>query len=74
VPYPHRHLLAIEGLHPPHIAELLDLAESYALLNRQGKTQRDLLKGRKRESDCEAAQKRPPGLMSASAKKSFCSP
>jgi aspartate carbamoyltransferase catalytic subunit len=46
VPYPHRHLLAIEGLHPPHIAELLDLAESYALLNRQGKTQRDLLKGR----------------------------
>ena len=26
--YPHRHLLAIEGLHPPHIAALLDLAES----------------------------------------------
>jgi aspartate carbamoyltransferase catalytic subunit len=46
VRYPHRHLLAIEGLEPPYIADLLDLAESYALLNRQGKTQRDLLKGR----------------------------
>jgi aspartate carbamoyltransferase catalytic subunit len=46
VPYPFRHLLAVEGLEPPYIAELLDLAESYALLNRQGKTQRDLLKGR----------------------------
>ncbi len=46
LPYPHRHLLAIEGLEPPYIASLLDLAESYALLNRQGKTQRDLLKGR----------------------------
>ncbi|MGG5807823.1 aspartate carbamoyltransferase catalytic subunit [Falsiroseomonas sp. CW058] len=45
-PFPHRHLLAIEGLEPPYIADLLDLAESYALLNRQGKTQRDLLRGR----------------------------
>jgi aspartate carbamoyltransferase catalytic subunit len=44
--FPHRHLLAIEGLEPPYIADLLDLAENYALLNRQGKTQRDLLKGR----------------------------
>jgi aspartate carbamoyltransferase catalytic subunit len=44
--YPHRHLLALEGLEPPYIAGLLDLAESYALLNRSGKTQRDLLKGR----------------------------
>ncbi len=43
---PGGHLLAIEGLEPPHIAALLDLAESYALLNRQGKTQRDLLRGR----------------------------
>jgi aspartate carbamoyltransferase catalytic subunit len=43
---PTGHLLAIEGLEPPHINALLDLAESYALLNRQGKTQRDLLKGR----------------------------
>jgi aspartate carbamoyltransferase catalytic subunit len=46
VPHPSRHLLAIEGLEPPHIADLLDLAESYVLLNRSGKTQRDLLKGR----------------------------
>ncbi|MBV9736478.1 MAG: aspartate carbamoyltransferase catalytic subunit [Acidisphaera sp.] len=44
--YPHRHLLAIEGLHPPEITHLLDLAESYVLLNRSGKTQRDLLRGR----------------------------
>jgi len=43
---PGGHLLAIEGLVSPHIAALLDLAESYALLNRQGKTQRDLLRGR----------------------------
>lgn len=43
---PGGHLLAIEGLESPHIAALLDLAESYALLNRQGKTQRDLLRGR----------------------------
>ncbi|MBB5690929.1 aspartate carbamoyltransferase catalytic subunit [Roseomonas alkaliterrae] len=46
MPHPSRHLLAIEGLEPPHIADLLDLAESYVLLNRSGKTQRDLLKGR----------------------------
>ncbi len=44
--YGHKHLLAIEGLHPPEIAHLLDLAESYVLLNRSGKTQRDLLRGR----------------------------
>ena len=44
--YPHHHLLAIEGLHPPEIAALLDLAESYALLNRSGKAGRDLLRGR----------------------------
>lgn len=43
---PSRHLLAIEGLPPPTIAALLDLAESYVLLNRSGKTQRDLLRGR----------------------------
>ena len=44
--YPHRHLLAIEGMHPPEIGMLLDLAESYVLLNRSGKTQRDLLRGK----------------------------
>ncbi len=42
----HRHLLAIEGLYPPEIRHLLDLAESYVLLNRSGQTQRDLLRGR----------------------------
>ena len=41
-----RHLLAIEGLAPTRIETLLDLAESYVLLNRSGKTQRDLLRGR----------------------------
>jgi aspartate carbamoyltransferase catalytic subunit len=43
---PTKHLLAIEGMYPPDIGQLLDLAESYALLNRSGKTQRDLLRGR----------------------------
>jgi aspartate carbamoyltransferase catalytic subunit len=44
--YPQKHLLAIEGLEPPAINHLLDLADSYVLLNRSGKTQRDLLRGR----------------------------
>jgi aspartate carbamoyltransferase catalytic subunit len=41
-----RHLLAIEGMHPPQIEHILDLAENYVLLNRSGQTQRDLLRGR----------------------------
>ncbi len=41
-----RHLLGIQGLNPPAITSLLDLAENYVLLNRSGKTQRDLLRGR----------------------------
>jgi aspartate carbamoyltransferase catalytic subunit len=41
-----RHLLAIEGMAPSVIEDLLDLAESYVLLNRSGKTQRDVLCGR----------------------------
>lgn len=41
-----RHLLGIEGMHPPEITALLDLAESFALLNRSGKTPRDRLRGR----------------------------
>src|SRR3978361_2196739 len=44
--YRQKHLLAIEGLEPPAISQLLDLADSYVLLNRSGKTQRDLLRGR----------------------------
>ena len=42
---PLRHLLAIEGMYPPQIAALLDLAESFVLLNRTGKTPRDRLRG-----------------------------
>jgi aspartate carbamoyltransferase catalytic subunit len=41
-----RHLLAIEGMNKPDITQILDLAESYALLNRSGKTPRDLLRGK----------------------------
>ncbi len=41
-----RHLLQIEGMYQPQITAMLDLAESYVLLNRSGKTQRDLLRGR----------------------------
>src|ERR1700734_1616264 len=44
--YSQKHLLQIEGLHPPEIGYLLDLAERYVLLNRSGKAQRDLLRGR----------------------------
>jgi aspartate carbamoyltransferase catalytic subunit len=40
------HLLGIEGLNPVTATGLLDLAESYVLLNRSGKTQRDTLRGR----------------------------
>jgi aspartate carbamoyltransferase catalytic subunit len=43
---PQTHLLAIEGMYPPEIGQLLDLADSYALLNRSGKTQRDVLRGK----------------------------
>jgi len=46
LPNPNRHLLQIEGMHPPQIGAMLDLAESYVLLNRSGTTQRDLLRGR----------------------------
>ena len=46
MPNPNRHLLQIEGMHPPQIGAMLDLAESYVLLNRSGQTQRDLLRGR----------------------------
>ena len=44
--YRQKHLLAIEGLAPDEIGHLLELADSYVLLNRSGKTQRDLLRGR----------------------------
>ncbi|HLB99298.1 MAG TPA: hypothetical protein VJK90_16610, partial [Acetobacteraceae bacterium] len=38
VAYWQKHLLAIEGLTPPEIGHLLDVAENYVLLNRSGKT------------------------------------
>ena len=41
-----RHLLGLQGMHPTRIEPFLDLAESYVLLNRSRKTQRDLLRGR----------------------------
>lgn len=40
-----RHLLGLQGMHPSQIVPILDLAESYALLNRSRKTQRDVLRG-----------------------------
>jgi len=40
------HLLALQGMQPSRIEPFLDLAESYVLLNRSRKTQRDLLRGR----------------------------
>ena len=43
---PLKHLLAIEGMYPPQIAALLDLAESFVLLNRTGTAPRDRLRGR----------------------------
>ncbi len=41
-----RHLLGLQGMQPGRIEPFLDLAESYVLLNRSRKTQRDLLRGR----------------------------
>ncbi|MGR3465723.1 aspartate carbamoyltransferase catalytic subunit [Limimaricola sp.] len=40
-----RHLLGIEPLHPTEITELLDTAQHYAELNRQGRAPRDVLSG-----------------------------
>ncbi len=40
-----RHLLGIEPLHPTEITELLDTAQHYAELNRQGRAPRDVLAG-----------------------------
>jgi len=41
-----RHLLGVQGMHPTRITPILDLADSYTLLNRSRKTPRDLLRGR----------------------------
>ena len=46
MPPPLKHLLAIEGMYPPQIGALLDLAESFVLLNRTGTAPRTRLRGR----------------------------
>jgi aspartate carbamoyltransferase catalytic subunit len=44
--FPHRHLLGIEGLSPPDIAVLLDLAEMAIEVSRQVEKKRSTLRGR----------------------------
>jgi aspartate carbamoyltransferase catalytic subunit len=45
-PFPHRHLLGIEGLSPDDINHVLDFADGYVELNRQADKKRALLRGR----------------------------
>ena len=45
-PFPHRHLLGIEGLSPDQITVLLDRSESYVEQNRQADKKKTLLHGR----------------------------
>src|SRR6185312_9408183 len=45
-PFPHRHLLGIEGLSPDEITLLLDRSESYVEQNRQADKKQGLLRGR----------------------------
>ena len=45
-PYPHRHLLGIEGLSPQEITYLLDRAETYVGGNRQTDKKKSVLRGR----------------------------
>jgi len=45
-PFPHPHLLGIEGLLADDISRLLDLSESYVEQNRQANKKRSLLQGR----------------------------
>ena len=44
--FPHRHLIAIEGLTPDEITAILDLAEVYVDQNRQADKSRSILHGR----------------------------
>ena len=46
VPFPHRHLLGIEGLSADEITLLLDLSETYVAQNRLADKKRALLRGR----------------------------
>ena len=45
-PFPHRHLLGIEGLSPVEITTLLDKAETYVEQNRQTDKKKSVLRGR----------------------------
>ena len=45
-PFPHRHLLGIEGLSPDQITVLLDRSENYVEQNRQADKKKTLLRGR----------------------------
>ena len=45
-PFPHRHLLGIEGLSPEDISYVIDLADGYVELSRQAEKKRSLLRGR----------------------------
>jgi aspartate carbamoyltransferase catalytic subunit len=46
IPFPHRHLLGIDGFSPEEITLLLDLAETYVEANRLELRKRSLLRGR----------------------------
>ncbi|WP_376767776.1 aspartate carbamoyltransferase catalytic subunit [Segnochrobactrum spirostomi] len=46
LPFPHRHLLGIEGLRPEEIEALLAMAEDAVALNRQVEKKRSILRGR----------------------------
>jgi aspartate carbamoyltransferase catalytic subunit len=46
IPFPHRHLLGIEGLSPDEITVLLDRSESYVEQNRQADKKKSILRGR----------------------------
>ncbi len=46
LPFPHRHLLGIEGLSPIEIGHLLDESETYVELNRQAEKTKSSLRGR----------------------------
>ena len=45
-PFPHRHLLGIDGLSAADIGLILDLAETYVEQNRQDDKRRSVLRGR----------------------------
>ena len=46
LPFPHRHLLGIEGLSPLEIGHLLDQSETYVEVNRQAEKTKSSLRGR----------------------------